>query len=85
MKRFDLKDYVEDRVFIVAEAGCNYENDLEKAKEMIRVAAQSGADAIKFQTFIAEKLMSKHAEKFWDIQGCPGETRISKNPEKVMV
>lgn len=46
------------RVFIIAEAGSNwkagsYSEDLKRAKKLIRVAAESGADAIKFQTFRA--------------------------------
>jgi len=74
----DLKSYCRERVLIIVEAGCNYENDLDRAKEMIRVAAEAGADAVKFQTFIAEKLMSIHAEKFWEIAGCPGETALDE-------
>jgi N-acetylneuraminate synthase len=42
--------------FIIAEAGSNHNGDLEKAKELIDVAANSGADAVKFQTFRAENM-----------------------------
>jgi len=38
-------------VFIIAEAGVNHDGDVEKALEMVDVAARSGADAVKFQTF----------------------------------
>ena len=50
-------------VFIIAEAGVNHNGDAERALEMVDVAARAGADAIKFQTFSADKLVSHHAEK----------------------
>lgn len=50
-------------VFIIAEAGVNHNGDLEMAKRLIEVAAESGADAVKFQTFAAEKLVSADAPK----------------------
>ncbi len=67
-----------NKVFIIAEIGCNFENDFERAKEMIREAAKAGADAIKLQTFNPEKLVTKNAPKFWDIEGCPGETQFEE-------
>ena len=50
-------------VFIIAEAGVNHNGDLAKAYELIDVAAASGADCVKFQTFKADKLVSKEAKK----------------------
>lgn len=50
-------------VLIIAEAGVNHNGDLSKAKELVRVAAECGADYVKFQTFRAEKLVSKSARK----------------------
>ena len=44
--------------FIVAEAGINHNGEIEKAFELIRLAKNSGADAVKFQTFTAEKFVS---------------------------
>jgi len=48
---------------IIAEAGVNHNGSMELAKELIEAAAISGADFIKFQTFKAEKLVSKTAQK----------------------
>lgn len=52
-----------EKVFILVEAGVNHNGCLETAKKMVDVAKSAGADAIKFQTFKAEKLVSKFAEK----------------------
>jgi N,N'-diacetyllegionaminate synthase len=52
-----------NRVFIIAEAGVNHNGSVELAKKLIDVASESGADAVKFQTFKAEKLVSKNAQK----------------------
>jgi len=51
------------RVFIIAEAGVNHNGSLELAKKLIDVATDAGADAVKFQTFKANKLVSKTAQK----------------------
>ena len=50
-------------VFIIAEAGVNHNGSIEIAKKMIDVASDAGADAIKFQTFKAENLVTQNAEK----------------------
>ena len=52
-----------DKVFIIAEAGVNHNGSIEIAKKLIDVAAEAGADAVKFQTFKADKLVSKTAQK----------------------
>jgi len=49
--------------FIIAEAGVNHNGSIELAKKLIDVASKAGADAVKFQTFKAEKLVSKNAQK----------------------
>ncbi len=54
---------MEKNVFIIAEAGVNHNGDLELAKKLILEANKAGADAVKFQTFQAEKVMSKFAQK----------------------
>ena len=50
-------------IYIIAEAGVNHNGDYELARKMILEAKKAGADAIKFQTFIAENLVSKLAPK----------------------
>lgn len=51
------------RTLIVAEAGVNHNGDLTTAKKLIDVAADAGADVVKFQTFVPENLVSRYAEK----------------------
>ena len=51
------------KVYIIAEAGVNHNGSIEIAKELINVAVDSGADAVKFQTFKAENLVTIHAQK----------------------
>jgi len=50
-------------IFIIAEAGVNHNGDVKLAKKMINIAKSAGADAVKFQTFKAESLVSKVAQK----------------------
>lgn len=50
-------------VFIIAEAGVNHNGSLKQAKEMVIKAREAGADAIKFQTFKSEKLVSTFSQK----------------------
>lgn len=49
--------------FIVAEAGVNHNGSLEMARQLVKVAVHAGADAVKFQTFKAEKVVSPQAPK----------------------
>lgn len=53
----------DNRVYIIAEAGVNHNGSIETAKRLIDVAAECGADAVKFQTFKAESLVSRFAPK----------------------
>lgn len=48
---------------IIAEAGVNHNGDFELAKKLVSAAAQAGADFVKFQTFKADKIVSKTAKK----------------------
>ncbi|WP_061236317.1 N-acetylneuraminate synthase [Leptospira santarosai] len=51
------------KTLIIAEAGVNHNGDLELARKLIDVAANAGADIVKFQTFEAERLVTKSAKK----------------------
>ncbi|QYZ79829.1 acetylneuraminic acid synthetase [Methanofollis formosanus] len=77
MKPIEFDRYVineRSRPFVIAEIGVNYydiaqkeQNDpLDAAKEMIAAAAGAGADAVKFQTYKAEKLASRYSPAYWD-------------------
>jgi len=48
---------------IIAEAGVNHNGDYELAKKLVEAAAHAGADFVKFQTFKADKIVSKSAKK----------------------
>ncbi|WP_461634098.1 N-acetylneuraminate synthase [Labilibaculum euxinus] len=50
------------KVFIIAEAGVNHNGDIELAKQLIDVAVEAKADAVKFQTWKTELLVSKDAK-----------------------
>jgi N,N'-diacetyllegionaminate synthase len=52
-----------NKVFIIAEAGVNHNGSLDIAVQMVDEAIDAKADAVKFQTFKAEKLVSIHAPK----------------------
>lgn len=51
------------KVLIIAEAGVNHNGDIDIAKKLVDVAAESGADIVKFQTFKSENCVSKNAQK----------------------
>ena len=51
------------KVVVIAEIGNNHEGDIVLAKEMINAAAESGADAVKFQTIIPNRLVSSIEEQ----------------------
>ena len=52
--------------YIIAEVGVNHEGNLELAKKQIELAKEGGADAVKFQTYKANRLASKHSPAYWD-------------------
>jgi len=54
---------IKNKVFIIAEAGVNHNGSMTLAKKLIDIAALSGADAVKFQSFTANNLVSKSAPK----------------------
>ena len=53
----------QQHTYIIAEAGVNHNGSVDMARELVDVAASAGADAVKFQTFRAERLVGKTAQK----------------------
>lgn len=66
MAKIHLKIDDPNHTFIIAEAGSNwksgsYEEDLEQAKKLIKIASKAGADAVKFQTYKADTVYAYNA------------------------
>ena len=53
---------MKNRTFIIGEAGINHNGDMRLAKELIDVAVNSKVDAVKFQVFVPELLITKNTE-----------------------
>jgi N-acetylneuraminate synthase len=54
---------IDKKIFVIAEAGVNHNGSVEMAMQLIDVAAEAGADVVKFQTFRTEKVISRFAPK----------------------
>ena len=54
---------MKNRTLIIAEAGVNHNGDLNFAKQLINVAAEAGVDLVKFQTFNADRQVTRTAKK----------------------
>lgn len=52
-----------DHTFVIAEIGVNHNGHIALAKQMIDMSADAGADAVKFQTFFADELVTRRAKK----------------------
>jgi sialic acid synthase SpsE len=55
--------------YVIAEAGANHNRDREVALRLIDVAAEAGADAVKFQTYSGERIYSRKTPKFKYLEG----------------
>lgn len=62
-ERFEQWMSPKGRCFVIAEIGVNHNGELDLAKKLIDVAAEAGADAVKFQTFNAEQLATRSVAK----------------------
>lgn len=64
--------------FVIAEIGVNHEGSLERAKEMIRQVARSGAHAAKFQSYSSEKLAARqNSPAYWDTTKEPTQSQYT--------
>lgn len=61
--------------YVIAEVGVNHEGSLQKALELVELAKEGGADAVKFQTYKAGTLASKNSPYYWDIKSEPTKSQ----------
>ena len=52
-----------EKIFVIAEAGVNHNGDPDLALELVEVASQAGANAVKFQLFNAREIVTEKAER----------------------
>ena len=71
-----------DRTFVIAEGACNHMGSIELAKQMIDQAKTAGADAIKFQTYKAERLVLKEAKSYWKYTSVKSQFQYYKRLDK---
>ena len=62
--------------YIIAEVGVNHEGSMKTAKRLIDDAKEGGAHAVKFQSYKAETLASKHSPAYWDTTKEPTESQF---------
>ena len=61
-----------NKTLIIAEAGVNHNGDISLAKQLVDVAAEAGADMVKFQTFNASRQVTRSAKKAnYQSRQCP--------------
>ncbi len=59
MKKFNLNKFIKKKIFIISEIGINHDGSFEKAKKLIKLSKQAGADAVKFQIRDLKKIYNK--------------------------
>jgi N-acetylneuraminate synthase len=64
------------RPYIIAEIGVNHEGSIIIAKKLIDDAKQAGADAVKFQSYKAETLVTKNSPAYWDLTKEPIDSQF---------
>jgi len=65
------------RPYLIAEIGVNHEGDLSLAKRLIGLAKEGGANAVKFQSYKAERIASKQSPAYWDITKEPTDNQFA--------
>jgi len=78
MREFNIKHRkinYESKPYTIMEIGVNHENSMEVAEKLIIDAKNSGADAVKFQTYKAEKIASINSPSYWDLNEVPTDTQ----------
>ena len=71
MKSFKLgnkKIHDNNQPYFIAEIGVNFENNFIRAKKIIKLAKEGGADAVKFQSYKAEKIACRNSPYYWDLK-----------------
>ena len=71
--------------FLIAEAGINHNGNLKTALKLVDAAKKSGADAIKFQTYITEKRISKKHKKIFQILKIVNSSLVNSKLLKIIV
>ena len=54
------------KTYFIADIAANFDGDIERAKDLIYLAADAGADAAKFQNFLAKTIVSDQAFNYWE-------------------
>ena len=60
-----------EQPYVIAEVGVNHGGDINKAFELIDLASEAGANAVKFQTYKANLIASKNSPSYWDLKEEP--------------
>ena len=68
LKKFGNLKLFGHRPTIIAEVGVNHNCNLSLAKKYVKLCKDSGADAVKFQTYKADKIASKFSPAYWDLK-----------------
>ena len=68
IKKFGNLKLFGHRPTIIAEVGVNHNCNLSLAKKYVKLCKNSGADAVKFQTYKADKIASKFSPAYWDLK-----------------